>query len=99
MAKTKARPQPTQPPETRPPGRPPGSPNRDYGTDTVKVIPPHCPRCQSTDVDTLQRFKTDHFGGRTPEGFVYTRIVRRRMHCLACNQYFVARFYENPPQE
>ena len=81
------------------PGRPAGSTNRDY-SQSVKIIPAHCPRpsCQSTDVEILARFKTEPYGGTTPDGFVFTRIVRRRMRCRACGQYFAAMFYENQPK-
>lgn len=100
MAKTKTQ-RKTPPAETpKPgPGRPAGSKGRDY-SQSLAVEPVHCthPNCLSTDVETLVKISTQQYAGQTDDGFPYTHIIRRRMHCRSCGQYFVARFYENHPK-
>ena len=99
-------PEPTQPATQtaaqqpkRGPGRPKGTPNRQ--ADIVDRPPSRCKRCGSTRRAPYTGTPVVIHGPGKCAGQAYTRMTRRRTHCLDCGQYRVDQelTFEPTPEE
>lgn len=73
----------------------PEKPKRDSYEMGGIVIPPHCPRCGSTEREPYHRVITRAIKGVLPDGFVYTHVSWKHTKCRNCDQKRVDRLYDN----
>lgn len=93
------------PPRQKPrrkPGRPAGV--TTTAAAIVATFPAACPRCQSTDRESIRIVRERAIAGTMPNGQPQTHIVWRRVRCNACGQYWIEREHQNrvpeaPPKE
>jgi len=74
-------------------GRPLGS--RNSAAATVVVIPAACPKCGSTERESVRIVRERCLPGLTRTGQPRTHIVWRRVRCRSCGQYFVEQEHQN----
>jgi len=74
-------------------GRPAGSHNSEHAV--VAVIPAACPKCQSTERESMRIVRERYLPGITPTGQPRTHIIWRRVRCKACGQYFIEQEHQN----
>lgn len=62
--------------------------------EVVTIEPSRCRQCSSTKRSDYKRKTVHCFGGVSPGGFVYDRIIYRPTRCLACGQWRTDRTFE-----
>lgn len=61
----------------------------------VTAIPPACPRCQSTQRESVRIVRERCLPGTAPNGQPRTHIVWRRVRCRGCRGYWIEQEHQN----
>jgi len=70
-----------------------GKKNNDYST-VVDEFNACCPKCAGESIRLVRFVRRQDFGGKAPNGEVYSWIEWRRMKCDGCHQTFMKRTYK-----